>query len=199
MNDLFTELTKNINGDFVSQIATKIGADESQTKKMIDMALPIITQSLAKNSKTKSGAKKLEKALEKKHDGSVLESVSDLIQHPEAGEGAGILKHVLGKKLSKVEDTVASQAGVDKQQSGSVLKVLAPMVMGALGKQKQLAGVDAKKIVSLLENANEKMKDPNNSFVMDLATAILDKDKDGDIKDDLLNMAKKTLQSFFKK
>ena len=199
MNDLFGQLAGQLGPEIIKSIAAKIGSDETKTKSMIDMALPMITGALAKNTETDAGAKSLESALNAKHDGSVLDSLSDLISNPDAGEGAGILKHLLGEKEVEVEKAIAEKTGTNPEQSNQILKVLAPMVLGAIGKEKKVGGLDISQIVGMIGDANKKMEDPNNSMMMSLATAFLDKDKDGDIKDDLLNMGMKAVSGFFKK
>lgn len=198
MNDLFSVLAKQVGGDFVKQVSAKVGADESKTKSMIDLALPLITKSLAKNAASEKGAESLGKALDKKHDGSVLNSLGSLISNPEAGEGAGILKHLLGAKTANAEKVMAEKAGVKPEQSSQILKILAPMVLGQLGKAKKSGGLDLSQIVGMISGANKKMEDPNNSMMMTLATKFLDKDGDGDIKDDLLGMGMKAVSGFFK-
>jgi len=57
--------------------------------------------------------------------------------------GGKILGHILGGKQGTAQDGIARQSGLDAQQVGKLLMILAPIVMGALAKRKQQANLDA--------------------------------------------------------
>lgn len=51
-------------------------------------------------------------------------------------DGSGILKHILGGKQSGAIDMISQKSGLDSSSAGSLLSMLAPLVVGALGKGK---------------------------------------------------------------
>ena len=57
--------------------------------------------------------------------------------------GGKILGHILGGKQPQAQEGIAKQTGLDAQQVGKLLMILAPIVMGALAKRKQQANLDA--------------------------------------------------------
>jgi hypothetical protein len=57
--------------------------------------------------------------------------------------GGKILGHILGGKQNQAQDGIANQSGLNGQQVGKLLMILAPIVMGALAKRKQQANLDA--------------------------------------------------------
>ena len=55
------------------------------------------------------------------------------------GAGAGILGHVLGGRQPAVEQGIGRATGMNQQQVGKLLLILAPLVMAALAKRRQQA------------------------------------------------------------
>ncbi len=199
MQDLLTRLIKQqVNEAFNQKAAEAFGLKTEQTSKLTQNALPVLLNGLAKNSESKTGAESLFKALSKdKHNGNILEHVDDLFKAPEKGEGNGILRHVLGDVKEDVAEAIAYQSGADQDSSKKMMMVLAPMVMGALGKAVRSEKLNAEQLGALLQMTR---KDKSMGSVADnIAKQFLDKDGDGDYKDDLFNMAKKWLSGYLTK
>jgi len=179
MSALSDMLLSQLDGSAFSALSQTLGADGDATKKATAMALPMLMSALAKNAGSADGAAALDRALEKDHDGSVLE---DLAQGLTRGsEGAGILKHVLGGRQSQVASGIAAASGLDSNQSGNLLASLAPLVMGALGKQKRSQGLDAGALASMLSQEGGAAKSQLGGLA-----GLLDQDGDGSIADDVL-------------
>ena len=89
---------------------------------------------------------------------------------------------------------VSKVTGMDKQQVGALMVKLAPMLMGILGKAKKEQGLDTGALASLLQGAVTTQKQ-QGSPVMNMVTAMLDKDGDGSVVDDLVESAGKSLLS----
>lgn len=190
MNSLLQTLTSSLGEKFISQASTSLGGDTTKTKGLVNMALPLLLGALKKNTQADGGAGVLA-AIEKKHDGGILENFSDLVAHPESGQGSGILKHLFGGNQANAEKLLASQAGVSEKESGGILKMLAPMVMGALGKNSaQAGGFDLGSLTSLISDGATE-SDKKSSLSSSLLTSFLDKDGDGSIIDDVAEMAMK--------
>jgi len=191
----------------IDQLSKQLGgADRQQTSKATEGALSTIIGALAKNSSTPEGASGLAKALDRDHDGSILDSFADILggnkqAAPEMSRtmnGAGILKHILGGKQGGAADMLSQLSGLSSGQSGNLMAMLAPMVMGMLGKQKKEQGLGLDGLTDLLGGTvNNQRK--NNNPMMDLATRFLDKDGDGSIMDEAAGFGMKILGGLFKK
>src|SRR5690606_37627153 len=59
----------------------------------------------------------------------------------DTSEGNGILKHVLGNKREVLEQGIAGKTGVSSSAVSKILAMLAPIVMGYLGKQTRSSNV----------------------------------------------------------
>ena len=81
-----------------------------------------------------------QQAIEQDHDGSILDDISGYLNgtanlSPRTTDGEGILGHVLGDKQQPVAQALGSQTGLNSSTIMSLLPLLAPIVMGMLGKQ----------------------------------------------------------------
>ena len=50
---------------------------------------------MARNTSNQQGAESLHNALQKDHDGSILDNLGGFLNNAQSGPGAGILRHVL--------------------------------------------------------------------------------------------------------
>jgi len=186
-------LKEQIKGQLNKQIAQKIGVNDSQAQDMIENSLPYLLGGLSKNTQSKEGADSLLEALQSgKHDDLDTEA---LINDPEAGEGEGILKHVLGSKEETIEKAIAEQSKTDPAQAKKTMMVMAPMIMAALSKVVKSDKLSGDKLSEVVTDVS-KNKDFGGAG-MKLVMQFLDQDGDGDIKDDLFRIGKQWLGSKF--
>ena len=183
----------------VGQLAQKAGIDKSTASSAAQLAIPALLGGLQKNSAKEDGAKQLESALERDHDGSILDDLEGVLgQEKNQINGEKILGHILGGKQNAVQQMIGQQTGMQSGQAGQLLSQLAPVLMGYLGKQKKDQGLDIGGLVGMLTNnketAEKKMAGDNS-----LLTAILDSDGDGDITDDVTRIGMKVLGNLFKR
>ena len=189
-------IQSQLGGQTLNTIAKQIGGNEQQTSTAVAAALPMIMQALSKNAGNDQGATSLFNAVEKDHDGSILNDVASLVGNFQNGSGAGILKHILGNKQRNAESIVSNASGLNSQATGQLMQILAPIVMGQLGKQKKSNGLDVGGLANLLINNSSHQKKQNPQATSFL-NKFLDQDGDGDIKDDLTNIGLKALGGLF--
>ena len=187
----------------VEQISQNVGAEPSAVNTAIQAALPMILGGLANNAATPQGAESLNTALEQDHDGSILGNLGGLgsmifggseAPPPRQADAGGILGHILGNNQAPVVQEVSNQSGLNSGQVAQILMMLAPIVMGYLGKQKQQQGVGADGLGGLLGGllgGGQAAAAPQSSGnpMIDMASSYLDKDRDGSSMDDIASMA----------
>jgi len=163
MSSILELLSQNLDENTVSSIAERLGADPNTTNAVVSHALPLLVSALARNASQPDGAEALHQALTNDHSGSILDTLSDHVVDPQAANGAGILNHVLGDQQSAVTEGLAKATGLDAGSVGQILQVVAPIVMGAVGRATQKNGLDANGLSSMLANehlsAQESMPD----------------------------------------
>ena len=89
---------------------------------------------LRKNASTEDGASGIMSALTK-HNGGIFDHLSDFLGSGDTSDGNGILGHILGNNKSTVENQISQQTGVSSLNVSKIIAMLAPIVMGMLGKQ----------------------------------------------------------------
>ena len=168
-------------------LTSKLGGDEAQVKSGLGLALPAILEALNKNTNTPEGAESLNKALEKDHDGSILDNVTGFLNNPESANGLGILGHLFGDKTPNVAQAVSKASGLDQNSSMQLLTMLAPLVLGFLGKEKKQNNLDANGLNNLTSMLSSNLAQ-SNPDIMSFVGSLLDSNKDGSFLDEALGM-----------
>ena len=181
-----------LQGQDIGNLASQVGGNEGEAKKGVMAALPAMLAALGKNAGTEKGAEELNNALEKKHDGSILDNLSGYLSNPDLKDGAGILNHLFGNQTSNVANAVSQSSGLDTNGSMKMLQMLAPILMGMLGQQKKQNNLDAKGLGNLTSMlASNFGSEAGTSGIMETVTNLLDANKDGNVVDDIMGMVGK--------
>jgi len=180
-------LNQTLSGGVVNQMSQVLGADESVTSNAMQTALPMLLGAMTHNSSTPEGASSLISALDRDHDGSILNDLSGFMGNHDAGPGAGILSHVFGDRLDAAQNTISQASGLDSSRTASLLMMLAPIVMGALGRSRQQSGLDESSLSAVLGTATQQVA--SNSPVSNMLSQFLDRNHDGSSLDDILRIA----------
>ncbi len=192
---LLKMLTQQLGGGAAKDISRQLGADETTTQHAMAAALPMLLGALARNASNPDGARALHNAIRKDHDGSVLDNLSGFIQNPDAKAGNGILRHVLGNKRNNIEAGVAQASGLDAGNVSKMMTMLAPVVMGSLGRSQRAGNMDATALAGLLSNERKEVE--KSSPALGGLASLLDRDGDGDVSDDLAKIGKGLLGGLF--
>ncbi|MDX2438082.1 MAG: DUF937 domain-containing protein [Acidobacteriota bacterium] len=197
-SDLFGSLMGQLGGGGIEQIGRSVGLDSGDVSKVLAGAMPAMLSGLTRNSSSSAGAAGLLGALDRDHDGSVLDDVMGFLGGGgNLGAGAGILGHVLGGRQSNVESAISKSSGVDMASVGKILAMVAPLLMGALGKAKREQGLDAAGLTAALGQQEQAARKVSPSAV-DMFSRMLDSDGDGDTMDDIVKMGSGLLGGLFK-
>jgi hypothetical protein len=197
MSSLFSMLAE-LTGQENASLAEAIGADESATQNATRAALPLLLGALQRNASSPDGAASLQGALERDHDGSILDSLGDLTKDPSITSGAGILKHAFGGKQQAVEQGVAESAGLSPAQVSRLLMTVAPMVMGMLGRARKEQDLDAGGLADML-TGERRAAESSAPDLASLAGLLIDSDGDGLDLGDISKIGGSLLGNLFKK
>ena len=197
MASLMDFLGDSLDEGAVAQIGRQIGVDPQTAQSAVAAAIPMIVAGLARNATQPQGAEALNGALERDHDGSLLDDLGGFLGGGAASSiGGSILGHVFGARRGPMEDTLGRSTGLDGQSAAKLLAILAPIVMAALGKARSNEGLDGGGLTDLLGGERARMQQASpDGFGM--LTKILDSDGDGSIADDVARMGGGLLGSLF--
>lgn len=184
---LVNVLMEQLSGGTARQIGRQLGVDDSVASKAIAGALPMVLGGLARNAQQQGGADALLGALDRDHDGSVLDDVAGFLGKRPDRQDDGILGHVFGNRRSAVESTLGQASGLGGAKAGQLMAMLAPLVMGALSKQRQSQGLDASGLAAMLGQEQQRAGGSAGQ-TMGMIGKLLDRDGDGDIKDDVAKL-----------
>ena len=206
MTNILDMLQGQMSDSVVEQLSRQLGgADREQVRAASTGIMTTLLRQLARNASTTDGARSLDHALQRDHDGSLLDNLGSLLggqvdeRQRRMVDGAGILRHVLGGRQGNVVDMISGLSGLDRSKTGSLMTMLAPILMGALGRAKRERHVDSGSIGDLLNGTVREAQDrnPNNPF-MDMIGSVLDRDGDGNAMDDVAGMlGRSLLRNFF--
>lgn len=216
MSGLADILGGALGGDVITKLAGQLGTDEAGAQSAISVALPKILGQLHTNAQTDEGAAALAAAVNRDHDGSLLD---DLGPHLDSGAvqatGTKVLGKVFGDQQDAAVQSVAQQSGLDPAKAAGLMGALAPMILGALGKMGgQSGGLQAGGLSNILGGllggggglggmlgdilgggaskagtAATTAASPGGG-AMGKVTDMLDRNKDGSVVDDVQRMAK---------
>jgi hypothetical protein len=146
--------------DMIAKIASVLGLDRSVAQKTIAGAIPALLASLADVASTPNGARQLTNTLTQQSDS--LENLRNLVggagQNLVADTGTNMLSGLFGGgTLDTMAQTIGRFAGIGEGTSKSLLGMLGPVVLGALGQQQRSLGLDTSGLASLLTSQKDQI------------------------------------------
>jgi len=147
--------------DLTARIASALGLDFNVAQKAIGGSIPAILAGLAGVASKPGGPQQLSNALAQQPPG-ILDNLMNVVggagQKAFIDGGASTLSSLLGGgAMSALASGIGKFAGIGGTTSSSLLGVLAPMVLGVLGKQQRSAGLDASGLASLLTSQKDQI------------------------------------------
>ncbi len=137
----------------INNVTKRLGIENKQARMAIAVGLPLLITALQRNAKKNDGASGILGAINKKHDGGILDNITDLFDGDDGDEhpdGSKILDHVLGSNKNNVADSISKESGLSAQKVMGVLSMLAPIVMGLVGRNAKNSNTDADGLSGLI-------------------------------------------------
>ncbi|MFT3817033.1 MAG: DUF937 domain-containing protein [Rubrivivax sp.] len=136
---LTDQLFDQLQGAPLRQISQQLGIGPAQAAGAVSAALPMLLGALGRNASSPQGAADLFGALQRDHTGAgdlggLLGAVLGGGESRQT-DGGGILGHILGGSQERAEVGLGQATGLSGGQSGQLLKILAPIVLGFLATQ----------------------------------------------------------------
>ncbi|MFS4431447.1 DUF937 domain-containing protein [Chryseobacterium sp. S90] len=168
-------LTGNTGNQVAEQAENKFGIGKNQVIALLAVATPLIISYLRNKSQDAKEAEALNNALDKDHNGSILNDASQI--EARQAEGGSILDHIFGGQKSTVENQLSQNTGISIDKIGPILAMLAPVVMGYIGQQKQQSNVGAGGLGDLLGgilgNASNQAQAQQSNPLNDILGSVL--------------------------
>jgi hypothetical protein len=151
-------LQGQLSDDMVGQLSEYIGAEPQQTVQAANGVFATLLGGLANNASSEGGLSALGAALDRDHDGSMLDDLAGMVGgmlmngggDNRATNGMGILGHILGDRQEAAAEQIGQSSGLNASQVMKLLPILAPIVMSVLGKTKNSGGLDLGSLAGVL-------------------------------------------------
>lgn len=194
MENIINTILSKVDDQSLQSISQKTNTSPTQAKSALANAIPILMNAMAKNSRNPEKAASLQQAVEKDHDGSILDNLGSYFNNPDSANGSGILKHVLGNDHRNAVEYITKDSGVSESSATRILEIAAPLVMGFLGKNRGGGGLG---IGSLLSSfiQNQKQENPQSQS---LISKLFNMEDEGKMMDDLKEMGSSFLGKMIK-
>jgi len=157
--NLMDILQGQISDDMLGQLSEHIGAEPEQTAQATNGIFATLLGGLAQNASSEGVLSALGSALDRDHDGSMLDDVFGMVGGMLSGgndtasgatNGMGILGHILGDRQETAAAQIGQSSGLSMGQVMKLMPILAPIVMSVLGKTKNSGGLDLGSLAGVL-------------------------------------------------
>jgi hypothetical protein len=169
-----TDALNQLLDDQADAVGRRIGTDPDHAKAAIHAAVPALLAAFGQEAERGGG---IRQAIRQDHDGAILDQLSDYLGgtaqlDARTTNGAGILDHVLGDRQQEVATALSAKSGLDLGTIMQLLPLLAPIVMGMLGKKSNASpggGFDLDDLGSILgrERADNRSRNPDIGDILD--------------------------------
>ncbi|PWK29394.1 OmpA family protein [Arcicella aurantiaca] len=146
--NLFGELKELLLGDVANKASNLLGEKEDKVKTAIEGLIPTFVGGLMKRASNEAGATTLMNVVKKgNHDGSIIEQIGNLVNNKDnfaqvVEKGNGLVSMLLPDKKSSIATMISQFAGVRNSSATSLLSIVAPIVVGKLGKMVATQNLD---------------------------------------------------------
>ena len=155
--NLTSIVTQFLTPEVIAQIASFLGIDRSAAQKAVDAAVPTMLASLANLVETPAGTSQLSKLLSQQQ-GSPMDLLRNSGAQGLAQTGSTMLSGLFGNKtMDTMAQALGRFAGTGDGGGKSLLGMIGPLVLGALGQQQRDAGLDVNGLASLLRSQKDQI------------------------------------------
>jgi hypothetical protein len=170
------------NDKIMEELGRKVQASPDEVRKATTLGVPTLVEALDRNAREPQSRESLARALEDHKDDDV-DDLEGFLNRVDPNEGNRMLDHIFGEKKVKVEDNIASNSGLGIGQVSGLMSMLAPILIGMLGRKKKEENVSSGNISDLTGSLGGLL---GGGGIMEIAKNMLDKDKDGSFINDLM-------------
>ncbi|HEY3420645.1 MAG TPA: DUF937 domain-containing protein [Methanomassiliicoccales archaeon] len=154
-------------GDNLSAMGKSVGGDEKSVKSALGMGLPLIMGSMADKASKPGGAEELANMIPKTGS-STPDNLSAQINNPDTSGGSDMLNKLMGNQMGPMQSAISKKSGLAPDGVGKLLAMVAPMIMGQVGKMFTQGNMDSKGLSALL-GSQSKMAMQSSPEASDLS------------------------------
>ena len=123
-----------LSGGGLNAISRRTKVAKEDVAKVLSAGIPALVGGMRRNAGAEAGAASLSKALAD-HSSADVSNPADFLKNADLKDGKKILGHVLGDDQKGLVDEISRAAGVTKGKTGTILALVAPLLLSLLGSQ----------------------------------------------------------------
>jgi hypothetical protein len=178
-------------GDNLSAMGKSVGGDEKSVKSALGMGLPLLMGSMADKASKPGGAEMLTKMIPQAGASNPVDNISGQLSNPETAGGSDMLSKLLGNQMGPMQSAISKKSGLAPDGVGKLLGMVAPILMGQVGKMFSQGNMDSKGLSALL-GSESKMAMQTSPEASDLSKQLnVGSAETGGFMSKLKNMFKK--------
>ena len=159
--NLVSSVMQFLTPDVVAKIAQTLGIAPDVAQKVVSAGVPAILADFAALVTNPAGAAQLSGTLNQQNP-SMLSQTMEALGGPDqkaiADIGSSLLSALLGgSDLNALASAVSDVSGVNQNAGKTILGLLAPIVVGALGQQQRSAGLDSRGLANLVSSQKNQI------------------------------------------
>ena len=159
--NLVSSVMQFLTPDVVAKIAQTLGIAPDVAQKVVSAGVPAILADFAGLVTNPAGAAQLSGTLNQQNP-SMLSQTMEALGGPDqkaiADIGSSLLSALLGgSDLNALTSAVSDVSSVNQNAGKTILGLLAPVVVGALGQQQRSAGLDSRGLANLLSSQKNRI------------------------------------------
>ncbi len=166
MNKIMDEFMRSLGPEVSDQLSANLGIESNAVQQMLPQIAPMILGGLKRQKDNYGGQERVDHILNKYGSADVLDNIGDFfsaqVQNPDADPRLGGL---LGDSGMQATQALSKQFNIDGSTAMKIIPMLAPIILGFLTKTRDQGGAGSSGL-----------------------SAILDRDGDGSILDDVAEM-----------
>lgn len=164
MPGFIDEFMSTLGPQVTKELSKNLGVNKNVANQIVPQLIPMILGGLRKQKDEHGGEARVDHILNKYGSASVLDNIGGLFSKKVKDESVDPrLGGLLGESGVQATDMIANQFKLDSSVASRLIPMLAPVVLGALTKKRDVEGAGSSGIASLLD------QDGDGSILDDVA------------------------------
>jgi sporulation protein YlmC with PRC-barrel domain len=156
-NSILSTATRLLTPEVIGKLASATGLDQSVTQTAVGAALPAMLSALTGVAAQPNGARQLADAVAQQPT-DILGSITSGVSALTGDRGTNLLSSLLGgASLGALTSKLSRFLGVGEGPMRSLMGMLAPLIMGVLGREQRAAGLDASGLAHMLVGQKDEI------------------------------------------
>jgi len=158
MANLVSLIMQFLTPDTIARIAPALGLDRGNAQTAVGAAVPALLAALGGTAMQPNGAQRLAEAASQQ--AGTVDNLTRMIggQNDFADRGSRMLSSLLGSgQQNMLTSAISNFTGIGQGAGSSMLGMLAPIVMGVIGKQLGSGGIDSHSVANLFAGQKDNI------------------------------------------